>query len=449
MRKNRNGVKTELIFAAVLGIAILTIFAGCATAISFQVQRPPTLNTLGIKRLAVMPFTAVDGSSLSRQAANLLTNQSATNIQATNHFTMVNASEVERVRSARGDVESIADALFSGQVLSTSVNNTTTQGSYKDKAGQIHTYTNYHREVAISYNYGLTRTRDGSMIGPVSKTHRTSSTSRNSGDLASAESMIQSLITRNLSLLYRDVAPYMATEKRKLMKETSTDKTIVQRAKDADALVKSGSYKAAQEAFLKIYQDSKSFPAAFNASLLIEVQGDLEGALSYMQKVHGETGNPGASAEVSRLSTALSNAGLLEAYTANQTQRDKVIALMVDTLPGRLPASAKVAFINNSQNYKDLTETVVNGIIDGFIKKNITIVDRANRALADMERNYQLSGNVSDADMVSIGREAGVNTFVLVSITGEGGLRRLAVRVLDVERSTILYQSPQSDEMNL
>jgi hypothetical protein len=66
-----------------------------------------------------------------------------------------------------------------------------------------------------------------------------------------------------------------------------------------------------------------------------------------------------------------------------------------------------------------------------------------------MEKSYQLSGNVSDTEMVSIGREAGVNTFVLVSVIGSGGLRRLSVRVLDVERNTVLYQSPQTDEMNL
>ena len=441
--------QTKRIFVILWGITTLTlIIAGCATAVSFQVQRPPTLNTLGIQRLAVMPFTT-SGGSLQSQAAVWLTNESLARIQATNHFTMVNSSEVERVRSARGNLEDVADALFSGQVVSATSKDSTSQGSYKDKSGRVITYTNYHREVSITYNYGLTRTRDGSMVGPVSKTHSTSTTGRSSGELSSAETMIQGLIRRSLAGLYRDVAPYMATEKRSFMKETSKDKVIQQRAKDADAQVKAGSYKSAQNAFLNIYQDTGSFAAAYNAALLIEVQGDLEGAAALMQRVQRDTGNPTAATEVARLRKELENAGLLEAYTANQSRRDKVIALMVETLPSKLPNNARVAFINNSQNEKDLAETVTSGIIDGFISKKITIIDRNNRALANMERNYQLSGNVSDEEMVSIGREAGVNTFVLVSITGTGGSRRLSVRLLDVERSTILYQSPQTDEMNL
>jgi hypothetical protein len=446
MKKN-----TQATFiAAAWGIAALAlVFAGCATSLSFRVQRPPTLNTLGIQRLAVMPFSTTDGSSLQRQAAVALANESLSRIQATNHFTMINSSEVDRVRSAGGNIESLADALFSGQVISATSKDSSSQGSYKDKSGKVITYTNYHREVSITYNYGITRTRDGSMVGPVSKTHSTSTTSRNSGELSSAETMIQGLIQRNMSELYRDVAPYMATERRSFMKETSKDKVIQQRAKDADALVKAGSYKSAQNAFLNIYQDTGSFAAAYNTALLIEVQGDLEGAIVFLQRVYLDTGNPKAASEISRLRKEMENAGLYEVYMANQSQRDKVIAFMVETLPSKLPNNARVAFINNSQNEKDLAETVTNGIIDGFISKKITIVDRKNRALAEMERNYQLSGNVSDEEMVSIGHEAGVNTFVLVSITGTGSSRRLSVRLLDIERSTILYQSPQTDEMNL
>jgi hypothetical protein len=145
----------------------------------------------------------------------------------------------------------------------------------------------------------------------------------------------------------------------------------------------------------------------------------------------------------------MDNAGLLEAYMENQSQRDRVIALMVDTLPSAMPSNPRVALINNSRNERDLAEAVVNGIIDGFVSKNITVVDRSSRALVDMERDYQLSGNVSDDEMVRIGHEAGVNAFVLVAITGSGSSRRLSVRMLDVERGTILYQSPQTDEMNL
>jgi hypothetical protein len=145
----------------------------------------------------------------------------------------------------------------------------------------------------------------------------------------------------------------------------------------------------------------------------------------------------------------MDNAGLLEAYRANQSQRDRVIAYIAGTLPSIMPDNPRVALINNSQNERELAQTIINGITDGLLSRNITVIDRNSLSLIEMEKNYQYSGNVSDDEMVRIGHEAGVNAFILVAVTGSGGSRRLSVRVLDVERNTILYQSPQTDEMNL
>ena len=432
-----------------LAAALALLCAGCATTVTFHVQRPPTLNTLGIQRLAVMPFTATDRSSLQRQAASWLTNESLARIQATNHFTLINASEVERVRRVNGNVETLADALFGGQVVSLAVYNSSRDAMRRDKEGNTITYVIYEREVQLVFNYNLTRTRDGSMIGPINKTLNTSDSSENQIELKTAELMIQSLVQRGLAGLARDVAPYTAIEKHSLLKETSKDKALKQRAKEANALVKAGSYKSAQNAFVAIYEDTGSFAAGYNTALLIEAQGDREGAVAFFQRLYNDTGNPKATAEIARLRRAIADAGLLEAYAANESQRDRVVALMIQTLPSVMPRDPRIALINNSQNEKELAEIIINGITDGFVKKNITVVDRNNRALLEMEKNYQYSGNVSDEQMVSLGHEAGVNAFILVAITGSGGSRRLSVRMLDVERNTILYQSPQTDEMNL
>jgi TolB-like protein len=432
------------------GIIVLIAVTGCASTVNLKVQRPPVLNTLGIQRIAIMPFSTTDSSSLQRQAAAALTNESLLRIQAVNRFTLVNSTEIERARIARGNIENLADALFSGQVVSVSVQDTSTQGAYKDRNNNTIAYTDYLREVQISFNYGLTLTRDGSMIGPISKTVKDSSSARdNTADLKTAQSMIQDLIQKNMAALGRDLAPYEATETRSLMKETSNDSFIKQRAKNANALVKAGNYKSAHDEFLKIYQDTGSFAAAFNTALLIEIQGDLEGAAVFLQKVHNDTGNPKAAAEITRLQKAMDDAGLFETYRANQTQRDRVIAFMVDTLPTKLPDRARVALINNSQNNRDIADAVIHGITEGLLSKNIIVIDRYTRALVEMEKAYQLSGNVSSAEITSTGREAGVSAFLLVSVTGAGRTRRLSVQALDVERNTVLYQSPQTDEMNL
>jgi hypothetical protein len=172
-------------------------------------------------------------------------------------------------------------------------------------------------------------------------------------------------------------------------------------------------------------------------------------AAGFLQTVYNDTGNPKVSDEITRLERLMADARLFESYRDNQGQRDRVIALMLETLPPRLPRNAGVALINNSQNERELAETIVNGIIEGFLSRNITVVDRRHRTLVEMERNYQLSGNVPDEEMVRIGHEAGINTFILVSVTGTRASRRLSVRMLDVERNTVIYQSPQTNEMNL
>jgi TolB-like protein len=96
-----------------------------------------------------------------------------------------------------------------------------------------------------------------------------------------------------------------------------------------------------------------------------------------------------------------------------------------------------------------LADTLVQSITSGLGQRGITIVDRNTTSLLEAERDYQASGAVSDSDFVSLGNAAGVSAFILVSITGAGDMRRLQIRVVDVETGRVLYQSPQDDSMNI
>jgi hypothetical protein len=446
----RQGIMARHIAMLVWGMVVLTlVFASCATTIAFRVERPPTIPTLGIQRLSILPFSTSDNSSLQRYAATLLTNESLSRIQVVNRFVLVDSGAVLRAQAANGNVEDIADATFSGQILSIVVTDDSRQGTRKDSEGNTYTYTIYTRDVNMTYNYNVKRTRDGSIVGVVNKSGSRYDSNENRGSLKTPEVMVQEIISNTMSSVARDVAPYTVTEQRSLQKEPSKDKAIKSRAKDADALVKAGNYIGARDAFLGIYLDTHSIAAAQNVGLLIEFTEGAEGAIVFMQRVLNETGAPQARNEIARLERTMATAGLLDAYKENQSQRDKVIALMVDEICNRIPDGAKLAVINNSRNEMNLAENATLGIIYGLQSKNVTLVDRSNRGLAETEKNYQLSGNVSDNDIVRIGNEAGVSVFVLVSVTGSGGLRRLAVRIFDVERNTILYQSPLTDEMNL
>jgi predicted subunit of tRNA(5-methylaminomethyl-2-thiouridylate) methyltransferase len=69
------------------------------------------------------------------------------------------------------------------------------------------------------------------------------------------------------------------------------------------------------------------------------------------------------------------------------------------------------------------------------------VVDRSNQALIDAELQYQLSGNVDDNSMVSIGPQLGVQYIVICWISGEKSLRQLNHKVLNIETSQITDQS--------
>jgi TolB-like protein len=413
------------------------------------VERPPTLNTLGIQRIAVMPFRTTDNSSLQWHASNLLTNESLARIQDTKRFTMVNSTTIEQAQRRNQNIESLADALFSGQVLSVTINNRSEERRAKDRQGNYYYYTVYIREAGISFNYNLTKTRDGTLLGPLTKSDTTTASEQDYSKLPSPEQMVQTLVQRNLRSLGNDVAPHRVTEQRKFETISTKDKVLKQRVKDAIAQVKNGNYRTAQEMFQRLYQDTGSFEAGYNAAILIEVQGNLEGALAYMQQVYYQTGNPKANDGINRLQREIDNVGLVAIYKENPTQQDLAVSLAVTEVISRIPSRAKLAVINNSQYEKQLAESLTNNIIYSLQSKNIEIVDRANRSLLEAERLYQVSGNVSDADIVKIGNEAGVNVFVLVSVTGAGSSRRLSVRALDVERSTIIYQTPPTNDFNL
>jgi hypothetical protein len=308
----------------------------------------------------------------------------------------------------------------------------------------------YDREAELVFSYNFKRSRDGSLVGAVAREGKTSDSNEDRRKLRSPSDMARTIVTKSLSGLARDVAPYKVTETRALMKEKSKDKYLQNQMKDAYRLVKAESYRVALNSYLSIYGAYNNFAAGYNAAILYEVIGDLDSAAGMMEELLDETGNPKASTELARLRRAIGDREILaRVYHNRQSRTDKLIAEMVVVIQGKLPENAKVAVMNNSRIETGLASTMVDGITFGLRDQGITIVDRNNTALVEAEKRYQMSGEVSDDDFVGIGHEAGVNTFVLVAITGTSSTRRLQVRMLDVATNEVLYQTPASDNMNL
>jgi TolB-like protein len=424
-----------------ISVAAFILNAGaCTTSVPIQVVKLPNIDTSGIKRLAVMPFSSSAGRA-SHQVAQALTVKARRAIQDTGAFTLVDDFEVERRRNAGESLSDYVDGVFIGEITEFSSKDAST---YFEETKHRDAYTEYTREVRLSIACRIVRARDGSVAGSISKSGSEISRGVVSfGDLASPFTLAQGIINGMLATLYQDVAPWSRTERRALLEEESKDKEIKLRMKAAKELTRKGNYKAAQRDYEAIYRETGGFAAGYNAAILTEITGDLPGAIERMRLLEGATGNPKASRELERMRrTQTEGQAVAEKFGGAGGAADKAVKQASEEIIAALAEDSAVSILNVSQTEKELAEYSVEEITAAVVNGGkLTVVDRKNQFLIDAEQQFQLSGAVGDASAVSIGKRLGVHYIALCSISGSGYLRRLAVRIVSVETGEVLRQT--------
>jgi len=160
---------------------------------------------------------------------------------------------------------------------------------------------------------------------------------------------------------------------------------------------------------------------------------------------------------------ALAGAAITEATQSSQNKRvSKAVTHAIDEIEKVLPENSTVwiykgregtGYNQNSLGIVTSTggaaDTAVDDITAAFIRKGIRLVDRQNTTLIQAEQKYQQGGNVTEQDMLSIGKAAGANTLVTVSVVQQGRNQRLQIRVMDIERGIPLMQSDSGDEWRI
>jgi hypothetical protein len=398
-----------------------------------------------------MPFGTSDNSSIQREIAQFITVTATSKIRSTNYFTLVDYAEIERLQKSGASIENHVDALFTGQIISmtTTDSNHVMEKTDPETKNKIYE-TVYDRETGLSFNYSFIRARDGTIVDIVTKQGKATDHKPSWSSLKSFSQMGQEIVNSRLANLARDVAPYTAIESRYLMSDKTKDKELKNRMKEIAITVKEGNYKVALDSYLIIYQYYNNFAAAHNAAIMHEALGDLNAAAILMEKVGNETGNPQAYTVLARLNRSLQEQSMLaNEYSDTRDQKNKVADYAVGEIQKILPIGAKVWVFNNSKEEKDLASTVIDEITAGLLKNGVVVVDRKSNRLIQAEQNFQMSGYVSDDDFVSIGNAAGANTLIIVAITGVSSLRRLQLRVVDIEKRTNILQSDSSDNWKL
>ena len=439
------------IFPALAAVFILSVcITGCVSTIRLQVERLPALNTSGIHRIAVMPFNAAGRDPVSREMTAHLTTAARNRIQGLNHFTLVDSAFIEQLQRRDGNLESFVDALFTGQITLIESKDSSSERLVTDRStGTTRTVTTYVREVTIEFNYYFTRARDGSLIGPAAKRGTARSSSENADDLASTSSLLRDAVDNQLRTINQDLVPHTVIEHRRLSRESSKDKELRALMKYADSLVRAGNYRSALETYLDIYGSYGNIAAALNVSILHQALGETQTAAIFMQAVQAQTGNPSASTELARLNRILSDrARIASDFGAAQNPIDRVVIHASEEIRRVLPSNARV-WIFHAAARDTMVSAVVDNLTADFIRRRIDIVDREHTALIEAEQLFQMSGLVSDDEFVGIANAAGANTMVIIGITGIGDMRRLQLRVLDIERRLLIFQSDTGSSWRL
>lgn len=392
----RNSVKL-LLFITIL------CFASCATYVEIKSVRPATIPGMdSVKNLGIRNFENRSGTSAGSQVANYLSDKAKQGIQATGKFNIVASNDPN------------ADGVFFGEVKNIQSKDSTNKNEYKDKNGNITVTYTYTRDVSVEFVYGVNSARTNMPFGTITKKGSKSSSGESSSDLASTYDLAVSIVNSQMGSLEKDLVPTFVYNKRELMKETSKDKIVKQKMKDAQTLVKNGYQREALRVYEEIADEYGSIAAMTNAKILREAFDSAAAADAQMASIDSR------------------RTGIT----------DKAVQSAVDTLYTKLPSGSVIIIMKSNSTDIRLLNDVMDELTKSVVQSGkLKVIDRSNQTIIDAEQQFQLSGNVDDNSAVSIGHQLGAKYIVFCWISGQSSRRRLNVKMLDIETSQITDQT--------
>ena len=401
--KNIAIIRKNIVIGAVIISGIMIGLAGCATFVPIKSVRPPTIDTSTIKRLAVKPFENKSGVSglLATQLTQYIHDNVMRQITDCGMFTIVAVSDPN------------ADGIFTGEIRNITSNDSQEQMQKKDKEGNAYTETWYKRDVTLEFQYSIISTRTSMPIGVINKNGSASSSNQDLKSVTDTLTLAKNIADSQLKPLQKDIVPTIVSTNRKLMNETSKDKAIKEQMKTAKTLVRTSNYPEAIRLYDEIESEYGSIAARVNANILREAVESDTAARSKLSELFND------------------KSGLAE----------KAVKGVVDSLNSKLPSGSNIILMKTNSTERSMLDNVVEQLTRDLVQgKKLLVVDRSNQALINAEQQYQMSGNVSDNSIVSIGQQLGAQYIALCWISGEMSTRRFNTRVLNVETSQIVDQ---------
>jgi TolB-like protein len=119
---------------------------------------------------------------------------------------------------------------------------------------------------------------------------------------------------------------------------------------------------------------------------------------------------------------------------------DQAISYQGDYIVRRSPKDSSIAVVQITSSSENLSKYIVDELPNYIVgnTKEIAVVERHRLDIIENEVIYQLSGNVSDDEVVSIGERIGARLVVTGSITQTGDTLRLNIKIIDVKTAQLV-----------
>jgi hypothetical protein len=331
MVKRNNPRRQPMLKAFLIAIVPLSFFLGCASLVPVETTMPSEIDMAGLHTIAVLPFTypALDHGSAAmetsiRYAADLALDRPtdrhreqqdvaryATDhfiglLENTGHFTIV---DLQTILQAAAKTENAGlspqelgralgvDALITGSITHMTAKEHEESIAINDKYGNTSSSSIFWKRAEIQVDYSVLDIKTNRRVGTRSfKGDQTLSADR-VPLFPSDQKMIQEILDRILSPVPRQLAPFTVTENRALLADATNDPEM----KKLIRLVDKKMYSEALDGYLKIWSSTHNVAAGYNAAILREASGDIDGAVSLMSEVAASTHNQKALKEADRL----------------------------------------------------------------------------------------------------------------------------------------------------
>ena len=124
---------------------------------------------------------------------------------------------------------------------------------------------------------------------------------------------------------------------------------------------------------------------------------------------------------------------------------EKAIRKACASIIKEMPDDSKIAVVHVSDNGLGIASLVIDEVEFNLVStKRFTIVDRTTLDLIQEEQKLQMSGDVSDGDVVQIGELSGANVVIAGSVIKSDGSNRLSLKAMDVKTGRIITMARET-----